>query len=267
MHGHDLGLQHDVARLLGRRRALVVLSTGLLAACNPFGGGEADLVAKAADGRECLLDTSETEGPFPSDGSNNAHGTLSNVLTESGIVRRDMRLPAGKTGTTAKGTQVDLEISLLNVKGSCAPLAGHAIYVWHCDAEGHYSIYDLPNDSYLRAVAVTDANGKAQLTTVMPGCYPGRYPHMHFEIYASLEKATSYRNKLLTSQLAMPADACTAIYAADPIYAASVKQYASTSIAGDGIFANNTPKQQAQQTPVFAKTGGGYKATVEIGVA
>jgi hypothetical protein len=188
---HDLGLQHDLGAFLNRRRALalaLVASTSAIGALSALGKGlifptaQAVPIAKASDGRECLLDPAETEGPFPSDGSNSAHGTLSNVLKSSGIVRRDMRTDIGKTAATAEGQAFDLEITLVNVGQACAPLAGHAIYLWHCDALGRYSIYDLPNASYLRAVGVTDSVGNAAFTTIFPGCYPGRYPHIHFEV-------------------------------------------------------------------------------------
>ena len=157
-HDHDLGLQHDLGAFLNRRRALaLVASASAIGALSALGKGrifptaQAETIARASDGRECLLDPTETEGPFPSDGSNNAHGTLSNVLKSSGIVRRDMRTDIGKTAITAEGQALDLEITLVNVGQACAPLAGHAIYLWHCDALGRYSIYDLPNASYLRA--------------------------------------------------------------------------------------------------------------------
>ena len=215
-------MQHDLGAFLNRRRALaLVASAGTIGALSALGKGrifptaQAETIAKASDGRECLLDPNETEGPFPSDGSNNAHGTLSNVLKSSGIVRRDMRTDIGKTATTAEGQAFDLEIRLVNVGQACAPLAGHAIYLWHCDALGRYSIYDLPNASYLRALGVTNSVGNAALTTIFPGCYPGRYPHIHFEVYMGLEQATSYNNRLLTSQMAMPADACRAVAAAE----------------------------------------------------
>jgi hypothetical protein len=81
----------------------------------PHDHDQAEAIAKASDGRECLLDPAETEGPFPSDGSNSAHGKLSNVLKTSGIVRRDMRTDIGKTATTAEGQAFDLEITLVNV--------------------------------------------------------------------------------------------------------------------------------------------------------
>ena len=217
-HDHDPGLQHDLGAFLNRRRALALFAsasaTSALSALSTgriFPTAQAETIARASDGRECLLDPTETEGPFPSDGSNNARGTLSNVLKSSGIVRRDIRTDIGNTATTAEGQALDLEITLVNVEQACAPLAGHAIYLWHCDALGRYSIYDLPNASYLRAVGVTNAVGNVAFTTIFPGCYPGRYPHIHFEVYMGLEQATSYKNWLLTSQMAMPADACRAI--------------------------------------------------------
>jgi protocatechuate 3,4-dioxygenase beta subunit len=273
-HDHDLGLQHDVNALLDRRRALALVgSASAIAAISALGKGrifptaQADAIAQASDGRECLADPAETEGPFPSDGSNDAHGTLSNVLKSGGIVRRDMRTNIGKTAIAAEGQVFDLEITLVNARQACTPLAGHAIYLWHCDALGRYSIYDLPNASYLRAVGVTNSVGKATFTTIFPGCYPGRYPHIHFEVYASLERATSYQNQLLTSQMAMPTDACRAIYAASR-YGASAANLTSVSIRRDEVFANSTPRQIAAQTPmVTGGASGVYKGVLTIGIS
>ena len=272
---HDLGLQHDLGAFLNRRRALaLVASASAIGALSALGQGrifptaQAEAIAKASDRRECLLDPTETEGPFPGDGSNKAHGTLSNVLKSSGIVRRDMRTNIGKTAIAAEGQAFDLEITLVNVRQACAPLAGHAIYLWHCDALGRYSIYDLPNASYLRAVGVTNSVGNAAFTTIFPGCYPGRYPHIHFEVYMSLERATSYKNRLLTSQMAMPADACRAIYAASKRYGASAANFTSVSVDRDDVFADSAPRQIAAQTPmVTGGASGAYKGVLTIGIS
>jgi protocatechuate 3,4-dioxygenase beta subunit len=274
-HDHDLGLQHDLGAFFNRRRALALLaSASAIGGLSALGKGrifptaQADTTAKASDGRECLLDPTETEGPFPGDGSNNAHGTLANVLKSSGIVRRDMRTNIGKTAIAAEGQAFDLEITLVNVGQACAPLAGHAIYLWHCDALGRYSIYDLPNASYLRAVGVTDSAGNAAFTTIVPGCYPGRYPHIHFEVYMSLERATSYKNRLLTSQMAIPADACRAIYAASKRYAGSAANFTSVSVERDYVFADSTPRQIAAQTPMVTDgASGAYKGVLTIGIS
>ena len=34
----------------------------------------------------------------------------------------------------------------------------------------------------LLGVQVTDANGRVTFTLIVPGCYPGRWPHIHFEV-------------------------------------------------------------------------------------
>lgn len=269
---HDRGLPHDLGVLVGRRRALVLLGSTSLAAlvsgCGEdpfFGRAEAEVTATGADGSACTVHPRETAGPFPADGSNRAHGTLANVLDKSGIVRADMRGSLDATAPVAPGTPLELTLSLVDAGRACAPLAGHAIYLWHCDAIGRYSIYDLPEATYLRAVGITDAAGKVTFTTIFPGCYPGRYPHMHFEVYPSIEKATSYENRVLTSQLAMPEAVCQAVYDGAAAYKESVAHFARSPLSQDGIFANNTPNQLAAQTPALTgDVAGGYRGGVVI---
>lgn len=273
--GHDRGLAFDLRHLMSRRRALGLAGASLagagLAACDKlpfFSQAEADVTGIGSDGRECVADPDETAGPFPADGSNKAHGTLANVLSQSGVVRRDMRTGVNPSEPKAEGVLLRLRLSLVNVGQACAPLAGHSVYLWHCDAAGRYSIYDLPETSYLRAVGVSDAQGDVVFDTIVPGCYRGRYPHMHFEVYQSLEAAADYRNRVLTSQLAIPADLCSAVYRADPAYRESIASFAVSPIDRDGIFRDNTAKQLAAQTLKVAPaaTDGSYQASVSLGL-
>lgn len=271
---HDRGLPHDLGVLIARRRALAWLGsaslTVLVGACGEppgFGRAEPDVIATAADGTECVAHPTETAGPFPADGSNRAHGSLANVLARSGIVRSDMRPSLDPQHAAAGGVPLELTLVLQDVGQGCAPLAGHAIYLWHCDAIGRYSIYDLPDASYLRAVGVTDAAGQAKFMTIFPGCYPGRFPHMHFEVYPSLAAATDYQARILTSQLAMPQAACEATYKSAKEYEASIANFARSPLERDGIFANNTEKQLAAQTPTLTGSpASGYAGQVTIGI-
>ena len=82
-----------------------------------------------------------------------------------------------------------------------------AVYAWHADAQGRYSMYSsgVENENYLRGVQPTDASGTASFTTVFPGCYDGRWPHIHFEVYRSTAEATSDGQIVRTSQIALPA--------------------------------------------------------------
>jgi protocatechuate 3,4-dioxygenase beta subunit len=110
--------------------------------------------------------------------------------------------------------------------------------------------------------------GNAAFTTIFPGCYPGRYPHIHFEVYMSLERATSYKTRLLTSQMAMPADACRAIYAASKPYFASAANFTSVGVERDDVFADSTQRQIAAQTPmVTGGASGAYKGVLTIGIS
>lgn len=67
--------------------------------------------------------------------------------------------------------------------------------------------------NYLRGVQATDATGTATFVSIFPGCYSGRMPHIHFEVYRNVAAASSSANKIKTSQLAFPAAPCNAVYA------------------------------------------------------
>jgi protocatechuate 3,4-dioxygenase beta subunit len=286
---HDLGLIHDLEHMarkdFGRRQTLRLLLSGasvaLVAAC---GGSDADTdttsstttatptptptttITTTGSGT-CIADPTETNGPYPADGSNSANGSVVNALTQSGIVRTDIRPSFGSYSGTADGIYSTLTITLVNVNNSCAPLSGYAIYIWHCTRDGLYSLYTVANQNYLRGVGVTDANGQVTFTTIFPGCYSGRYPHIHFEVYPSVATATTYANRLLVSQFAMPSTACTTVYATSD-YASSKTNFASMTTANDNVFGDNTSAQIAAMTPTM--TGditNGFAGTVTVGIA
>ncbi|MGJ3626735.1 intradiol ring-cleavage dioxygenase [Sphingomonas sp. MMS24-JH45] len=192
----------------------------------------------ASSGTGCVADPTETAGPYPGDRTNTSSGSTSNVLTASGIVRGDIRSTISST-TVAGGVLVTLTLTLVNVNAACAPLAGYAVYLWHCDRQGRYSLYTAAAESYLRGVQVTDANGQVT-TTIFPGCYDGRWPHMHFEVFSSLSNALSGRYSILTSQLAMPSATCSTVFADTTTYPSSASNFARVSLSSDGVFGDNT---------------------------
>lgn len=270
---HDHGLSRDLATMIARRRLLQlsgVAATGaLLTGCGfgPPGQSEPNRTAKAMDGSVCIQDPAETNGPFPADGSNAKGGVTLNVLTQSGVARTDLRTSFAGMTAVAEGVPLDLNVALVDVAKACAPLAGHVVYVWQCDARGKYSLYELEDRNYLRGIDVTDATGQVKFTTVFPGCYAGRWPHIHFEVFANLQAATGARNSMLTSQLAMPAAIAKTLYTANPIYAASVANLEGIPFERDGIFADNTVEQNAAMTPRFTgDAASGFQAAVTIGV-
>ena len=122
--------------------------------------------------------------------------------------------------------------------------AGFALYAWHCDREGLYSLYSpgATEQNYLRGAQESGPAGDVSFTTIFPGCYPGRWPHVHFEVYRSLAAATDARNRGATSQLAFPEDACSQVYAA-PGYEGSRAVFERVSLATDSIFRDGADRQ------------------------
>lgn len=288
-HNHGHGMIEDLPRLhalFERRRALKWFAgagtAALIAGC---GGtdGDASVSTTAASATPtptpsssttttgttgCIADPSETAGPYPGDGTNTASGSTSNVLTVSGIVRSDIRASFISSTTVAGGVKVTLTLTLVNVNATCAPLSGYAIYLWHCDRQGNYSLYTVPAESYLRGVQVTDASGQVTFTTIFPGCYDGRWPHIHFEVFSSLSNALSGRYAVLTSQLAMPSATCATVYADTTTYPSSSSNFARVSLSSDNVFGDNTSAQIAQQTPTFTGSSStGFAASAVIGIA
>jgi protocatechuate 3,4-dioxygenase beta subunit len=246
----DIGRALD--RRLSRRRALTVLGGGAaaltLAACQQVTGG--GLVAIPT----------ETAGPYPGDGSNGP-----NVLTTSGIVRSDIRSSFGSMSGTATGVKLTIKMKVLDVSEGGANKTGAAVYLWHADRLGRYSLYSsgVTNQNYLRGVQVVDADGMVTFTSTFPGCYDGRWPHIHFEIYPSAAKATTAANKIATSQMAMPVAPCQAVYATSS-YTGSAANLAKTSITTDNVFRDGYSHQLANVTGSVA---GGYTARMTMAVA
>lgn len=218
-----------------------------------------------------MADSTETNGPYPADGTNTSSGLTSNVLTQSGVVRSDIRSSFIGSTTTAIGVSLELELQIVDVNRGCAPVAGAAIYIWHCDAYGRYSLYSsgITSESYLRGVQVTDSNGKVTFTTIYPGCYSGRWPHIHFEVFLDgLTSASTGRTADLISQLAMPAAVNAAVYNGDSRYTASISNYNAISLSSDNVFGDNTSAQLSQQTPSLSgSVSDGYSGSNVIGIA
>jgi len=240
---HDLGLSHDLPVLLSRRRALGLLAGGLgataLAACGSSDDGAP--ATTSSEGSSTAEVPEETAGPYPGDGSNGP-----NVLAESGVVRSDITSSFGGAAGTAAGVPTAIDMKLLDVAAGGKALAGAAVYIWHCDMVGRYSMYDaeIASENYLRGVQVSDEQGKVKFASIFPAAYSGRWPHVHFEVYESLEAATAAGSKLRTSQIALPKDACDAVYATDG-YEQSVQNLAQTSLDSDMVFSDGYASQLA----------------------
>ena len=184
-------------------------------------------------GSACAATPSETRGPFPS---------------TSDLVRSDIR--DGRVGA-----ELALTITVVSAGGNCAPMVGAAISIWHCDAAGSYSQYGTDrNESFLRGVQTTDAGGQVRFTTVYPGWYQGRAPHIHLEAFVD-------GRSLNVTQIAFPDEVSAAVHTSG-VYAA--RGESPTRNAADSVFRDSVAQQTATLT---GDPDRGYHATFQLGVA
>jgi protocatechuate 3,4-dioxygenase beta subunit len=259
---HDKGLAFDL-RTMSRRQMLAAFGgAGALALVGGslLDGGAADAAEAYAAAAACLAEVeSETAGPFPADGSNGP-----DVRTLSGIVRSDIRSSFGGYVGTAAG--VPLQFSLVVQDLSCNPLPGAAVYAWHCDRAGNYSLYSsaVTNQNYLRGIQVADATGKVTFTSIFPACYSGRWPHIHFEVYKTLAYATSGSGPIAkTSQIALPKEVDDVVFQ-QAGYAQSVINMRRISLATDMVFGDDNAARE--MATVTGNVTDGYVATLTISV-
>ncbi|WP_353953583.1 intradiol ring-cleavage dioxygenase [Knoellia sp. S7-12] len=278
---HDRGLEFDVATLLGRRKALGLFGgAGLLAlagcadattgstgtAASSTGSASASASASStasASASATTVDTEvpdETGGPYPGDGSNGA-----NVLDDAGIIRSDITRSIGTSTTKAEGVPLTINLTVTDSANGYAAMEGVAVYLWHCDREGNYSMYSegVENENYLRGVQPTNANGTATFTSIFPAAYMGRWPHIHFEVYKSTAEATSSGQIVKTSQLALPEAVCKTVYASSG-YEQSVRNMSQTSLTSDMVFGDDGGIHQL--ATVTGDAASGYVANLTIGV-
>ena len=201
---------------ISRRTALGGLAMGATAGSLAPGAalGEANPpAASASSGGVCILWPQAVEGPYYFDPK---------------LVRSD--ITGGRPGTPVKLSLKFIEL------GSCRPLSNVRVDVWHADAGGVYSGYGSQGDkrtistkgeTYLRGTQMTDAGGGVNFTTIYPGWYPGRTPHIHVKAFLD-------ETALVTGQMYFPDDVSTRVYREQAPYTS--REAPDTTNATDGIY-------------------------------
>ena len=268
----DQGLAFDLETLLYRRGMLKLVGAAglgaglLLAGCgtsSKSSGGTAASGASAGAGTGtagCAPIPEETAGPYPADGTNGP-----DVLNQSGIVRRDIRSSFGELSGAAAGVPLTISLTVEDTANGCAPLANAAVYLWHCDRDGNYSLYGVTDQNYLRGVQEADADGIVTFTSIYPACYAGRWPHIHFEVYPSLGAATDAAKRIATSQVALPKTTCAAVYATAG-YEQSAANLGQVSLASDNVFGDDGGAQELGRVTGSIDAGLTVELTVPVAV-
>ena len=107
-----------------------------------------------------------------------------------------------------------------------------------------------------------DANGSVTFTSIFPGCYSGRWPHIHFEVFPSLSAATSGRTRWHLTARAAQGRVRSSVYATAG-YESSVETW--PDLAGrDNVFSDGSALELATVT---GSAAGGYTASLTVAVA
>ncbi|AOP52884.1 intradiol ring-cleavage dioxygenase [Brevibacterium aurantiacum] len=251
----DQGAAFDIRTLFSRRSVLGVVGAGIgtvaLAACGMNSASGSDsLVTEIPD---------ETAGPYPADGSNGP-----DILEQSGIVRSDIRSNIDGS-ETVEGVALTFTLKVTDMANDNKAFEGVAVYAWHCDAQGRYSMYSegVEDATWLRGVQVADEKGEVTFTSVFPACYTGRWTHIHFEIYPDVDSITDADNAIATSQMALPEDACNAVFELSA-YDGSAENLSNVSLDDDNVFGDDGGEHQ--MATISGDTDKGYVASLDVPV-
>jgi len=234
-----------IGHLLTRRAALALLGAGgLIATLSPGERGQREGDAAAAEPSACVARPALTEGPY---------------FVDAKLNRSDIRSdPSDGSVKPGAPLRLALRVSRLTA-GSCAPLPGAMVDVWHCDALGAYSDVSDPGGStvgkkFLRGYQVTDAEGLVRFTTIYPGAYPGRAVHIHFKIRS---EAGGGRKHEFTSQLFFDDALTDQVHAQAPYVTPGRSRLRN---AGDGIYRGAGTQLTLAVTPAAP----GYTASFDL---
>lgn len=208
--------------------------------------GNGAATASATPAASCVVTPALTEGPY---------------FVDERLNRSDIRTDTA-TGAASQGLPLRLVISVLRYEGnSCMPLSGAVVDVWHCDAAGVYSdvqdpMFSTLGKNFLRGYQVTDANGRAEFTTVYPGWYMGRAVHIHFKVRTDPDSELGTE---FTSQFFMDESITDEVHVQAPY---SAKGQRNLRNEGDGIYRQGG----SQMLLALTKDSQGYVGTYNVGL-
>jgi protocatechuate 3,4-dioxygenase beta subunit len=205
----------------------------------------------------CVVTPALTEGPY---------------FVEEKLERADIRTDP-MDNTVSAGSPLVLALTVSRVaNGTCTPLTGALVDLWHCDARGVYSDEAANNSvghKFLRGYQVTDKDGGVQFTTIYPGWYPGRAVHIHFKVRLYSGAQQSYE---FTSQFFFDESFTDTVYQQAPYNSRSVGR---TRNSNDGIYQQLASTGSGKRSgdllllPVTRaeKSADGYVSAYHIGLA
>jgi protocatechuate 3,4-dioxygenase beta subunit len=183
---------------------------------------------QADSASDCVLTPELTEGPY---------------YLDNHLIRRDIR--GGK-----KGVLLTLKLGVQDA-GTCKPIQGATVEIWHCDALGNYSGFNT-SGNYLRGGQKTNSAGVATFKTIYPGWYEGRAVHIHVKVHVG-------GDVVHTGQLFFNDTTTDKVYTHSPYSSRGARTMRNSS---DNIYRSGGSKSLVRLT----KTTSGYVGRLTMGV-
>jgi protocatechuate 3,4-dioxygenase beta subunit len=205
-----------------KKLGFTMMVAPLMSACSkdndPTAADTETDVTNTNNGGTCTTTPSETAGPFP-------------TRSPSALVLTDIR-------SDREGVTMTVQITIKNKNNNCAALQDAVVDIWHCDKDGAYSEYggsgmqstNYTSVHFLRGRQTTNSAGVVGFTSIFPGWYSGRAPHIHVHIYDSAGKS------LLVTQIAFPKTITDVVYTTSSLYSSRGKQ--DTTNDTDNVFSD-----------------------------
>lgn len=165
------------------------------------------------------------------------------------MIRTDLR-------EEQKGIDFYLDIGVIDTE-TCEPLESTALTIWMCNATGSYSSFTgidpdtssllsgwtknsdgtTDDETFLRGIQVTDAEGMVEFLTKFPGYYVTRTTHIHVTAQTNITNGTFYSQSKVQhiGQLFFEEELLNTVYALEP-YAAHLDTLNRTTNAEDRLY-------------------------------
>jgi protocatechuate 3,4-dioxygenase beta subunit len=193
----------------------------------------------ATGGTDCMMDVASYPNPFTAAATScptKPDVTIGPCHTTS-LERMD--ISNGLVG-------IPMRMALRIVDGSCNPVSGAIVEVWHTNYKGGYSgdinrmctleEADNKQQDFFRGYQVSDADGIVYFNSCFPGWYRGRAVHVHVRVLTTPYDGADNAPSAAITQLLWDDSFVDAIFTNVPLYAAF--GVPDTHVSNDNVVGN-----------------------------
>jgi len=154
----------------------------------------------------------------------------------------------------AEGVPLLLKVRVTDLRTGQPAASGTAVRITQCDPDGF--CYHRParldhpasaarrghpagtariDRAFIDSVHSVDSAGLVDIATTVPGCSPGRWPHIHVEVFSYGSLIQGDRHPATSVRIPLPADVCERAYRR-PAYVDSRAPFGELTLGGDAQF-------------------------------